>query len=231
MNHLSHRKKTRPPTRRGKETRQRLLDAAERVFGDRGFEQASIAEITRRAGVALGTFYIYFPDKHAIFAELVEELGGQMRRALAESIVDVADRVEMERAGLRAFLRFAATHRNVYRVVRQAEFVDPAMYRRFHQKLADGYAARLRAAMGSGQVRRFDPELLAFCLMGVGDFVGMRFVLWQKDADLDAIVEQVVDFIARGIGRADPPKKTRRSHGTTTKSRGPGRTGKPARRV
>ena len=67
--------KARVLTPRGARTRQELLDAAEQVFGKRGFEKASIQEITRQAGVALGTFYVYFPHKEAIFIELVDELG------------------------------------------------------------------------------------------------------------------------------------------------------------
>ncbi|MGA9595817.1 MAG: helix-turn-helix domain-containing protein, partial [Acidimicrobiia bacterium] len=58
-----------PPTAKGRATRQAILDAAEDVFGESSYERASIAEITRRAGVAQGTFYVYFPDKKAAFIE------------------------------------------------------------------------------------------------------------------------------------------------------------------
>jgi hypothetical protein len=52
-----------PVTVRGEQTRRRLLEAAEEVFGELGFRRASIAEIVRRAGVAQGTFYLYFDSK------------------------------------------------------------------------------------------------------------------------------------------------------------------------
>ena len=61
-------------TEKGRVTRQALLDAAEEVFGEYSYDRASIAEITRRAGVAQGTFYVYFPDKTAAFVELVHDL-------------------------------------------------------------------------------------------------------------------------------------------------------------
>src|SRR6266571_5021245 len=53
-----------PMTARGEATRRRILDAAEEVFGEFGYYEASISEITRRAGIAQGTFYIYFHSKH-----------------------------------------------------------------------------------------------------------------------------------------------------------------------
>ena len=52
-----------PATSRGQRTRNKLLDAAEQVFGEQGYEKASIVEITRTAGVAQGTFYVYFESK------------------------------------------------------------------------------------------------------------------------------------------------------------------------
>ena len=55
---------------KGRETRRRLLDAAERVFGELGFYDASIVKITEAAGVAQGTFYLYFASKQEIFEEL-----------------------------------------------------------------------------------------------------------------------------------------------------------------
>lgn len=75
-----------PTTARGQATRRRLLDAAQAVFGARGFERASIVDVTRAAGVAQGTFYVYFPDKQAIFRELVTELGHDLRRHIAEAV-------------------------------------------------------------------------------------------------------------------------------------------------
>lgn len=71
---MKRRSVRRPATRRGRQTRQKLLDSAEAVIGEKGYDHASIIEITQRAGVAQGTFYIYFPDKEAIFDGLVRDL-------------------------------------------------------------------------------------------------------------------------------------------------------------
>ena len=181
------------------------------MFGAKGFEGASIAEITQRAGVALGTFYVYFPDKESVFVELVDELGARLRRRLSLATRGLSERLEAERAGLTAFFDFLREHRELYRIVRQAEFVDEAVFRRYYQRLAEGYAEALKGAMERGEVRRVDPECLAYCLMGIGDFLGMRWVLWSDADARDRVVEQAMAFIRHGLAPSGEPAPKRRS--------------------
>ncbi len=197
-----------PVTQRGQKTRQKLLRAAETIFGEKGYERASIADITRKSGVALGTFYVYFPDKQSIFVEVVDELGERLRRLIAEAVVGLTHRIDVEREGLRTFFQFAREHPNLYRVVRQAEFVDEACYRRYYDRFAKGYVRGLTQAMEAGQVRRMDPESLAYCLMGIGDFLGMRWVIWEGDPSIDGVLDTAMALIRHGM---DPRPAARAS--------------------
>src|SRR5262245_41706506 len=122
-----------PPTARGQRTRAALLLSAEELFGVRGYEGTSIVDLTRGARVALGTFYLYFPDKKSLCVELVDTLGSRLRHHLAERVQGATTRLEMERLGLEAFLEFVAKHRNLYRIVRQADFVDQDCFRRYYR--------------------------------------------------------------------------------------------------
>lgn len=189
-----------PATARGQRTRQRVLDAAEEVFGTRGYEAASIVDITRTAGIAQGTFYLYFPSKKAVFAELVAELGAKLRRTLAAAIAGLDDRLSIERAGLHAFLGFVREHRNLYRIIRQAEFVDEALYRDYYSKLADGYRQGLAKAMSRREIRKLDPEAVAYALMGMFDFLGMRWVLWEDKLPPQRVLDDVFSLIRNGLG-------------------------------
>lgn len=186
-------------TLRGQKTRAELLEAAELVFGERGFEHTSIAEITRRAGVALGTFYVYFPHKQAIFIELVDELGQRLRETLREGVKGRSTRLEIERAGFRAFFEFAGKHRSLYRIVRQAEFVDESVYLRYYRGLAQAYAKGLTRAMDTQDIGRFDAEVIAYALMGIADFIGMRFVVWDDPSELERVTDEVIEFVQHGL--------------------------------
>ncbi|MCI0570438.1 MAG: TetR/AcrR family transcriptional regulator [Myxococcaceae bacterium] len=224
MNRNSTQAFSAPVTARGQRTRQKLVDAAEAIFGEKGYEAASIADITRKAEVALGTFYVYFPDKKTLFVEVVDNLGDRLRDELGRAVEGISDRVEVERTGLRAFFRFIQEHRLMYRVVRQAEFVDEACYRRYYQRFAEPYAHRLEAAMDEGLVRRIDPETLAWCLMGIGDFLGMRYVLWRHEKQLERALDAAMDFIEHGIvvgGPAPARKKTPSPRARRAPSRSP----------
>lgn len=127
--------------------------------------------VTREAGVAQGTF---LDTKEAILKELVHHLSHELRLESAKAIAGARDRLEAERLGFAAFFRWVARHRNSYRIVRQAEFVDSSVFRWYYRHLAEGYVEGLAAAMEAGEVARYDPEVIAYCLMGIADFIGMR---------------------------------------------------------
>ncbi len=141
-----------PRTRRGWSTRRHLLDAAELVFGERGFHDAAISEITRTAGVGMGTFYLYFESKEAIFTELVREMGHNMRHHRRLATAPAGHRAVAEEAGYRAFFGFVAQHPHLYRIVRESQFVAPEAYREWYDRLAEGYVSGISAAMDSRAV-------------------------------------------------------------------------------
>lgn len=169
-----------PTTSRGQRTRQKLLDSAEAVFGESGFHNAGIVQITQRADVALGTFYLYFPDKKSIFDDLVHTLNARLRRTISERVREIDDRLEQEVVGFETFFEFVRKHRNLYRVILQAETVDEDLYRWHYRTLADGYVRGIRKAQAAGQVRSdLDAETLAYALMGMAEALGSRYVLWD----------------------------------------------------
>ena len=204
-----------PRTARGTRTRAKLLEAAESVFADAGYSDASIVRITEAAGVAQGTFYLYFSSKLEIFEELVEDLNRRVRHAMTEASASATTRIESERAGFRGFFEFTAEHPALYRIVREAEFVSPQALRMHYTRIVEGYISGLQAAQAHGEVGDIDPGIVAWILMGIGEMVGMRWVLWGHGDDAgadsdptasgtasvpDEVFEQMMRFIQRGLG-------------------------------
>ena len=186
----------RPLAAKGQRTRARLLEAAERVFADLGYNDASIVKITEAAGVGQGTFYLYFPGKAEIFDELVRDLNHRVRRTMSEAAEQGQTRIESELLGFRAFFRFTAEHPALYRIIRQAEFASPQTLQFHYDRIVEGYVAALERAMEAGEVERRDPEVLAWALMGIGELIGMRYILW---AERNEVSQHVLDEIERII--------------------------------
>lgn len=164
-----------------------------------GFERASIVEITKAAGVAQGTFYVYFESKQSLFAQLVDTLGASLRQALADATAGLDSPMAVEEAGFDAFLEFIQAHRHLYKIVRQAEFVDEELYRRYYARLAEGTIRSLELAMADGEFVARDAEAIAYTLMGIFDFIGMRWVLWEGKLPPPQVRESVLSFIASAL--------------------------------
>ena len=187
----------RPLSKRGLDTRRRLLDAAERVFGELGYHDASVVRLAETAGVAGGTFYLYFDSKKAVFDELVRDLNRRVRHAMKEASSQGTSRLESELLGFEAYFRFTAEHPALYRIIRQAEFVSPEMLRYHYDRLSEGYVEALQAASDSGEIGKLDAEVAAFALMGMGELIGMRWILWGESTPLPG---RVWDELERLIG-------------------------------
>ncbi len=188
-----------PVTERGRQSRQRLLDAAEKVFGEKGYFASSVSDITREAGVALGSFYIYFESKHEVFVEVLQTLARVIRHTTRAAVEKSGNRIEGEEQGFAAFFSLIDSHPYLYRIVRQAEFVDPAAFRAYYAGIVGGYQKRLGAAMDSGEVRRLDPETLVYCLLGIGDLIGMRWPYWTGKPIPTDVFEAMMRFVRYGI--------------------------------
>ena len=202
MNQHSVSDKT-PKTRRGRETREKLLNAAEAEFGERGFSEASIASITQRAGVALGTFYVYFESKEEIFRALVSYMGDLTRQWVSERVAESPDRLTAERRGVEAFIDFVRSHRNLYRIVSMAQFVAEDAFREYYTVFADAYRENLKRAAKGKEIRDGDCEVWAWALIGMTVFLGMRFADWNEERSPQDIAAAASDLVAKGMAIPD----------------------------
>lgn len=190
-----------PNESKGARTKRKLLQAAEKVLSDYGYHDASIVKITEAAGVAQGTFYLYFSNKKEIFDAVVADLNRQVRHAMTESARGATSRLEAERLGFAGFFRFTAEHPALYRVIRQAEFVSPGALRNHYEKVAEGYIPPLLDAMETGEVAPGNAMILAWSLMAVGEAIGMRWIVWDESKSVpDDVFEEMMSIIARMLG-------------------------------
>lgn len=194
-----------PRTARGARTLRKILDAALHEFGERGFADSSIVGITTRAEVALGTFYTYFDSKEAVFRALVRDMSLQVRDTVAPSLDGAVDALDAERRALASFLRFVRGHKQVYRIIDEAEFVDPEGFRSHYESTAERIRSRLGAGVARGELRpetaALGEEVTAWAIMGANVFLGLRFGVWGSE-DEEAVAEAANRLLRQGLAAA-----------------------------
>ena len=126
-----------------------------------------------------------------------DALGGTLTVFAAASLTDVFTELGN---------RFTAEHPALYRIIRQAEFASPETLQFHYDRIVEGYVGALGRAMDAGEVERRDPEVLAWSLMGIGELIGMRYILWAKRDDVS---EHVLDEIERVIACILDPREAR----------------------
>jgi AcrR family transcriptional regulator len=191
-----------PRTERGRITLRKLLDAAALEFGEKGFHDASITGITARAGTALGTFYTYFNSKDEIFRALVTDLSDRVRTTAAKALVEETPPLETESAALAAFLRFAREHKEIYRIIDEAEFVDPASYRAHYESTAKRILERLNKGIAAGALRPGLTEAHAWAIMGMNVFLGLRYAIWSEEQAVEDVADAANSILRVGISAA-----------------------------
>lgn len=188
-----------PKTEKGKETLNKIINAAVDLIYEKGFLNTSISDITSKAGVAYGLFYFYFKSKYDILDELIRKFNREMRYYLKVNTMGIQDRIEIEKLGMRKFLEWMDNNKKYYKIFIEAQVHRPEMYVWHFMKLSERYRIGLQDAMNKGQIVRVDPELLSYVLIGIGEIIGKRYLLWTNQGlnkklltDLDILIENLL---------------------------------------
>lgn len=190
-----------PRTERGRRTQRAILDAAAAEFGEKGFHESSIVSITIRAGVALGSFYTYFESKETLFKALVQDMSSRVRDHVAPVLAgNPHSGVAAERAALEAFLMFAREHKEIYRIIDEAEFVAPEDWRAHYLNTARRIEERLLSAYARGELSVRPDEVHAWAIMGMNVFLGLRFGVMDGEADLAEVAAKANALLKDGLG-------------------------------
>ena len=181
-----------------------ISKAAVKVFAQRGFFNAQVADVARGAGVAAGTVYLYFRSKDEILISIFERT---MKEAISESrlaLEGVTDPVERLRRLARLHLQRLGRDRDLA-VVFQVELRQST---KFMQQLSSSqlrtYLGQLRDAIADGQAsgafaRPINATLAAKALFGALDEMATNWILSTRRYDLAGEADAVVDLFVNGL--------------------------------
>src|ERR1700733_16161120 len=189
------------------ERRQQILEVARDVFARRGYHAAKIDDIVAAAGIARGTFYLYFEDKRAIFEEIVDRTIARLGMSIVrvdphDGTHSVADQV---RDNIRRIVRILLEDRATTKILlSDALGVDPAFDRKllsFYDEMSSLLEQSLRDGQTLGVVREGDVRMMAWLTMGALKEVMFQIVNRGADYDEDKLVDGTFKYFTSGYLR------------------------------
>jgi TetR/AcrR family transcriptional regulator, fatty acid metabolism regulator protein len=195
------------PTRAGGDKRERILDAAERIFGQRGFFAARVSEIAREAGVADGTIYLYFKSKDDLLISLFESRMERVNALLGEAIVDLTSPTEKLLALIRCYLKLIADQPSVAEVLtielrQSSKFMKEASNPRFGDLLRM-LAAVIAEGQAAGELGDAIPApIAARMIFGILDELALAWLLQRGEKfDIVRAADWVGGLVTQGLER------------------------------
>lgn len=189
------------------ERRQKILDHARDVFARRGYQDAKIEEIVAGAGIAQGTFYLYFEDKRAVFEEIVDRAFAQIGAAIVRVVPGEPGRTidDQVRDNIRRIVGTLLADRATTQILLTAAVgMDPAFDRKlrsFYEVVENLLVESLREGQQLGVVAPGDARMFTHLIFGA-----MKEILYQvvrQDAafTLEQVVDGIYEFLGHGCLR------------------------------
>ena len=197
--------------RRRERTRQDLLAAATRVLAEKGLHETKISDIAGQADVGVGTFYLHFPTKEALFDAVVEDTVRRLKATIDAARAGRRDPIEKTREANAAFCRFAHENREVFRIVFGHAAAYNDVIRRAQALFAADIEETVREGIAEGVFAPRPPELVAQALVGMAT----QMLSWwtvHEAVPIETLQQTMTTLALEGLGARQATGKGK-SHG------------------
>ncbi len=193
-----------PATRRGRESRQRLLEAARQVFEDVGYLEARVHDITKAAGMGQGSFYDYFKSKEEVFSLIATQVTDELREAARGSTSSSDDPATAIAEANRHYIEAYVKHARMLAIIEQVSTFN-AEFRELRLGIRRSNIDRIEAGIRAWQREgTCDQEIDARCAASalasmVGNFAYMWLGLGEEH-EFDAAVDTLNRLWINSLG-------------------------------
>ena len=184
--------------KRKEKTRQELLTAARRVMAEKGYHNAKIIDIAAAADIGVGTFYLYYRTKDALFLELVEETAQRLRERIEQARTTVEGAVEKIRVANLAFFHFAQDNRDLLKIIFGHGNAFNELLRQVYTMFVADSATRFTEGVNQGEFRPLPPRIVANALVGMFAQV-VSWWIEQDEPSAETMAETMTDFVLHGF--------------------------------
>ncbi|MCL7714310.1 TetR family transcriptional regulator [Stenotrophomonas mori] len=189
--------------------RDTIIDAALAVFGEKGVEKTTVSDIVKRAGIAQGTFYLYFPSRLAVMGGIAEQVLARLLRRLQEALGALPPAAQLDGLVGTVFAEVAAQHQVVallYSGMTQTE--EMRRWEQIYAPLYDWLEAVLENARAEGTIAAgVRPRHAARVLVGAIEAAAEQVYLYAATSadEAQAHRAELERFIHAGLGRTGNP--------------------------
>lgn len=188
-------------------TRQRILDAAIRVFARKGYHDARMDDIVAEAQVSKGGVYFHFPGKERLFLAIIEHFAGLLEERLTQAIAAEQGGVQRVTAALEAGLHTFAEYRALAKIFLVQAVGLGERFERQRLALNDRFAALIRTyldqAVTEGDIPPMDTEVTAYAWVGAIYELVARWLLTDQPP-LERLLPGLRAVLLRSIGLNEP---------------------------
>jgi AcrR family transcriptional regulator len=187
-------------------TRRRLFEAAIEIVGEYGYADSSVARITERAGVALGTFYNYFESRQDLLDQLLPAISHELLDFIRKKTVLAGNPVDREQARMAGFFEFLEQAPNRFKILSEGPVQAPEGFRRHLDFQTRSYRRALRYEFDHGNLRIADLdelEVITQILLSSREYLSARFCFvdgtFRKPPDF--VIEAYMAMVRRTLFR------------------------------
>jgi TetR/AcrR family fatty acid metabolism transcriptional regulator len=185
--------------------RERIIAAAARLFGEKGYHDTTTAQIAESAGVAAGTIYIYFSSKEELLVAVFEEFLGRHMDTLRQAIAGVASPKEKLKRLLGSGLQLMQAHPESAQIflsqLRQSAQMIRTVAKRSSRAYKDVIEETIAEGVRSGMCREIDVPTAASMLFGAFQQVVLDWVADHCSYDVTTKSNELENFVLHGICR------------------------------
>jgi AcrR family transcriptional regulator len=183
--------------------RAELLRIAREVLAEKGFEATTISEIVSRAGVAQGTFYLYFPSKISLVMTLADEMQESIVNALRASYAEAEHLGDMVKRSVESAFRIMGQYRDILALVQsgirwlEVEEAHSLIFAPYHMLIAEA----IRRAQERGDVSKtLNPEVMAVFIVGTVYYAADQCYVYHSSIEPETYMTQAALFISQALG-------------------------------
>jgi AcrR family transcriptional regulator len=183
--------------------RSEILKSAKDIFSSAGFHNAGMEEIARRANIAKGPIYLYFPSKIELFISVIKDGLENLAKEISREVENIDDSVYKIKRAVFTYMMFFSDNQALYRILlhRELDFNDEVKEIMKDIKLSKlpQLTETIKNGIENGQIRHVDEESLSYMIMGMTDSLLFQWLSNPEAEPIEKKIEQISDVLFRGI--------------------------------